>query len=70
MGQPTLILDDLRFTRNYLNVLEAALPKAQNSQALIETMKAKYPQLLDASSLELSAKVHKGEMLCPKAAIS
>ncbi len=65
MGQPTLNLDDLRFTRNYLNDLEAALPRAQNSQALIETMKAKYPQLLDASSLELSAKVLKGEMQWP-----
>ncbi|MDP2246177.1 MBL fold metallo-hydrolase [Pseudomonas sp.] len=65
MGQPKLNLDDLRFTRNYLNDLEAALPKAKNSQALIEAMKAKYPDLLDASSLELSAKVLKGEMQWP-----
>lgn len=65
MGQPKLNLDDLRFTRNYLNDLEAALPKAKNSQALIEAMKAKYPALLDASSLELSAKVLKGEMQWP-----
>ena len=35
------------------------------SQALIEVMKAKYPDLLDASSLELSAKVLKGEMQWP-----
>lgn len=65
MGQAKLNLDDLRFTRNYLNDLEAALPKAKNSQALIEAMKAKYPDLLDASSLELSAKVLKGEMKWP-----
>jgi glyoxylase-like metal-dependent hydrolase (beta-lactamase superfamily II) len=65
MGQAKLNLDDLRFTRNYLNDLEAALPKAKNSQALIEAMKAKYPDLLDASSLELSAKVLKGEMQWP-----
>ncbi len=39
MGQPTLSLDDLRFTRNYLNDLETALPQAQGSQALIETVK-------------------------------
>ena len=65
MGQAKLNLDDLRFTRNYLNDLEAALPKAKNSQALIEVMKAKYPDLLDASSLELSAKVLKGEMQWP-----
>jgi glyoxylase-like metal-dependent hydrolase (beta-lactamase superfamily II) len=65
MGQPKLNLDDLRFTRNYLNDLEAVLPKAKNSQALIEAMQAKYPDLLDASSLELSAKVLKGEMQWP-----
>jgi glyoxylase-like metal-dependent hydrolase (beta-lactamase superfamily II) len=65
VGQAKLNLDDLRFTRNYLNDLEAALPKAKNSQALIDAMKAKYPQLLDASSLELSAKVLKGEMQWP-----
>ena len=65
MGQPTLDLDDLRFTRDYLHSLEAELPKAENSQALIAAMKARYPQLLDASSLELSAKVLKGEMQWP-----
>ncbi|MBU1285646.1 MAG: MBL fold metallo-hydrolase [Gammaproteobacteria bacterium] len=65
MGQPKLNLDDLRFTRNYLNDLQAALPNATNSQALIEAMQAKYPKLLDASSLELSAKVLKGEMQWP-----
>jgi glyoxylase-like metal-dependent hydrolase (beta-lactamase superfamily II) len=65
MGQPQLNLEDLRFTRNYLNDLDAALPNAKNSQALIAVMKAKYPNLLDASSLELSAKVLKGEMQWP-----
>ena len=65
MGQPTLDLDDLRFTRDYLHSLEAELPKAENSQALIAAMKTRYPQLLDASSLELSAKVLKGEMQWP-----
>jgi glyoxylase-like metal-dependent hydrolase (beta-lactamase superfamily II) len=65
MGQPKLNLDDLRFTRNYLSDLEAALPNAKNSQALVETMQTKYPDLLDASSLELSAKVLKGEMQWP-----
>jgi len=65
MGQPKLNLDDLRFTRNYLSDLEAALPNTKNSQALVETMQTKYPDLLDASSLELSAKVLKGEMQWP-----
>lgn len=65
LGRAKLNLDDLRFTRNYLNDVEAALPKAKNSQALIEVINAKYPDLLDASSLELSAKVLKGEMQWP-----
>lgn len=65
LGQPKLNLDDLRFTRDYLLTLEAELPKAKGSQSLIAAMKAKYPTLLDASSLELSAKVLKGEMQWP-----
>ncbi|MGB4072345.1 MBL fold metallo-hydrolase [Pseudomonas sp.] len=65
LGKPKLNLDDLRFTRAYLNSLETELAKAQNSQALIAAMTARYPQLLDASSLELSAKVLKGEMQWP-----
>jgi glyoxylase-like metal-dependent hydrolase (beta-lactamase superfamily II) len=65
LGQPKLNLDDLRFTRDYLLTLEAELPKAKDSQSLIAAMKAKYPALLDASSLELSAKVLKGEMQWP-----
>ena len=65
LGQPKLNLDDLRFTRDYLLTLEAELPKAKDSQSLIAAMQAKYPALLDASSLELSAKVLKGEMQWP-----
>nr|WP_298136031.1 MBL fold metallo-hydrolase [uncultured Pseudomonas sp.] len=65
LGQAKLNLDDLRFTRDYLLTLEAELPKAKDSQSLIAAMQAKYPALLDASSLELSAKVLKGEMQWP-----
>ncbi|WP_372875544.1 MBL fold metallo-hydrolase [Pseudomonas sp.] len=65
LGQAKLNLDDLRFTRDYLLTLEAELPKAKDSQSLIAAMKAQYPALLDASSLELSAKVLKGEMQWP-----
>lgn len=65
LGQAKLTLDDLRFTRDYLLTLEAELPKAKDSQSLIAAMKAQYPALLDASSLELSAKVLKGEMQWP-----
>lgn len=65
LGQAKLTLDDLRFTRDYLLTLEAELPKAKDSQSLIAAMQAQYPALLDASSLELSAKVLKGEMQWP-----
>jgi hypothetical protein len=58
-------LADLRFTRDYLLALEEELAKANDSQALIAAMKARYPDLQDESSLELSAKVLKGEMQWP-----
>ncbi len=65
LGQPAMNLADLHFTRDYLLALEQELPKARNSQALIAAMKARYPRLQDDSSLELSAKVLKGEMHWP-----
>lgn len=65
LGKPAMGLDDLRFTREYLLTLEQQLPKAKDSQALIAAMQARYPQLQDDSSLELSAKVLKGEMQWP-----
>lgn len=65
LGKPALNLDDLRFTRDYLQTLERELPKATDSQALVAAMKRHYPDLLDESSLELSAKVLKGEMQWP-----
>ncbi|MBF8164078.1 MBL fold metallo-hydrolase [Ectopseudomonas hydrolytica] len=65
LGEPAMNLADLRFTRDYLLALQQELPKAPDSQALIAVMKARYPQLQDDSSLELSAKVLKGEMQWP-----
>jgi glyoxylase-like metal-dependent hydrolase (beta-lactamase superfamily II) len=65
LGEPAMNLADLYFTRDYLLTLEQELPKAKNSQALIAAMKAHYPNLQDDSSLELSAKVLKGEMQWP-----
>jgi glyoxylase-like metal-dependent hydrolase (beta-lactamase superfamily II) len=65
LGEPAMNLADLRFTRDYLLALEEELPKAKDSQALIAAMKARYPDLQDESSLELSAKVLKGEMQWP-----
>ncbi|HBZ93976.1 MULTISPECIES: MBL fold metallo-hydrolase [unclassified Pseudomonas] len=65
LGEPAMNLTDLHFTRDYLLALEEELPKAKDSQALIAAMKARYPDLQDESSLELSAKVLKGEMQWP-----
>lgn len=65
LGQPAMNLEDLRFTRAYLQTLEAELPKAKDSQALVAAMKRHYPDLKADSSLELGAKVLKGEMKWP-----
>ncbi len=59
-------LKSVTFTQNYLTTLEAELPKAKDSAALVAAMKKHYPNLKDESSLELSAKVLKGEMKWPQ----
>lgn len=59
-------LASVEFTRQYLLTLEKELPKAKDSAALIAAMKKHYPQLKDDSSLQLSAKVLKGEMKWPQ----
>ncbi|SDI29738.1 MBL fold metallo-hydrolase [Paraburkholderia phenazinium] len=63
-------LDAVRFTADYLKTFELAAAKANNSGELISAMKAAYPTLADVSSLELSAKVIKGEMQWPAPAPS
>lgn len=64
-GAPNTV-ESVKFTRQYLLTLEKELPKAKDSAALITAMKNHYPQLKDDSSLELSAKVLKGEMKWPQ----
>lgn len=64
-GTEPFSLESVVFTRNYLNVFEAEAAKATDSAALIAAMKARYPDIGGASSLELSAKVIKGEMQWP-----
>ncbi|SUW64940.1 Arsenate reductase and related proteins, glutaredoxin family [Buttiauxella agrestis] len=59
-------LESVSFTQNYLTTLENALPKAKDSAQLIAAMKKQYPGLKDESSLDLSAKVLKGEMNWPQ----
>lgn len=52
----------ITFTYNYLQTFEQTLKKQKGSAAVIDAMKAAYPNLADESSLELSAKVNTGEM--------
>ncbi|WP_395823089.1 MBL fold metallo-hydrolase [Collimonas sp.] len=55
-------LESLRFTRNYLKTYELESARTKDSEALIAAMKKHYPNLDGESSLEVSAKVTKGEM--------
>ncbi|AWS81232.1 MBL fold metallo-hydrolase [Enterobacter hormaechei] len=50
------------FTRRYLQQFEQALTSDKASTGVINTMKKQWPNLAEASSLELSAKVNTGEM--------
>lgn len=63
-GAP-LDIASVRFTRDYLKVFDQEAAKAANGNALIAAMKQRYPDLGDTSSLELSAKVIKGEVKWP-----
>lgn len=53
----------ITFTRDYLQTFENALTASKTSAELIEAMKKAYPQVTEgAMSLEIGAKVNKGEM--------
>ncbi|MDR6887787.1 MULTISPECIES: MBL fold metallo-hydrolase [Variovorax] len=56
----------VKFTRSYLQTFETEAAKAKDSAALIAAMNKRYPKLQHAASLELSAKVIKGEMKWPQ----
>ncbi|MGR3807259.1 Glyoxylase, beta-lactamase superfamily II [Pasteurella testudinis DSM 23072] len=56
----------LDFTKTYLQQFEAENKTAKNSAELIEAMKKHYPNLGEESSLELGAKVVKGEEKWPQ----
>ncbi|TLP60221.1 MULTISPECIES: MBL fold metallo-hydrolase [Pseudomonas] len=62
LGDSSRSLQAVRFTAGYIRDFDAASVKAANADALIATMKQRYPNLADESSLELGAKVAKGEM--------
>lgn len=55
-------VEAILFTRDYLIAFNAAEAKARDSRELIAAMTRLYPDFTDLSSLELGAKVAKGEM--------
>jgi glyoxylase-like metal-dependent hydrolase (beta-lactamase superfamily II) len=59
-------LEAVRFTADYLKTFEAQAAKANTSVEVVKAMKAAYPTLAGDASLELSAKVIKGEMKWPQ----
>ncbi|MFC0226264.1 MBL fold metallo-hydrolase [Serratia aquatilis] len=59
-------LESVTFTGHYLTTLESELSKTKDAAELIAAMQQHYPNLQDGASLELSAKVLKGEMKWPQ----
>lgn len=55
-------IDAVMFTRDYLIAFDKEMARTKNSAELIAAMTKLYPNLVDVSSLELGAKVAKGEM--------
>jgi glyoxylase-like metal-dependent hydrolase (beta-lactamase superfamily II) len=62
LGNSSRSLASVKFTADYIKAFDAETAKAKDSTALIKAMKKRYPKLGEESSLELSAKVAKGEM--------
>jgi glyoxylase-like metal-dependent hydrolase (beta-lactamase superfamily II) len=62
LGNSSRSLASVKFTADYIKTFDAETAKAEDSAALIAAMKKRYPKLGEESSLELSAKVAKGEM--------
>jgi glyoxylase-like metal-dependent hydrolase (beta-lactamase superfamily II) len=58
-------LEAVRFTADYIRAFDEETAKAEDSSAVVAAMKQRYPGLGAESSLELSAKVAKGEMKWP-----
>lgn len=62
VGENDRSVSAVHFTRDYIKAFDEETLKAKDSSELIAAMKKRYPDLAEASSLELSAKVAKGEM--------
>ncbi|MFC4764594.1 MBL fold metallo-hydrolase [Dyella koreensis] len=58
-------LSQVRYTRDYIKAYDTEAAKAKDAAALVAAMEKRYPQAGEKSSLELSAKVSKGEMKWP-----
>ena len=62
LGENDRSIEAVHFTRDYIKAFDEETLKAKDSAELIAAMKKRYPDLAEESSLELSAKVAKGEM--------
>jgi glyoxylase-like metal-dependent hydrolase (beta-lactamase superfamily II) len=62
LGEGSRSVKAVQFTSDYVSTFLKETPKAKNSSELISAMQRAFPGLGDESSLELSAKVAKGEM--------
>ncbi|MBV7566615.1 MBL fold metallo-hydrolase [Pseudomonas sp. PDM27] len=62
LGKSDRSLAAVQFTAAYIKAFDEESAKARDSAELIAAMKKRFPALGDESSLELSAKVAKGEM--------
>ncbi|WP_347901719.1 MBL fold metallo-hydrolase [Pseudomonas purpurea] len=62
LGESARSLAAVQFTADYIKAFDEETAKAKDSAELIAAMKKRFPTLGEESSLELSAKVAKGEM--------
>lgn len=62
LGKQSRSLDAVKFTAGYIRAFDQESARAADSALLIAAMQKRYPGLAEDSSLELGAKVEKGEM--------
>ncbi len=66
LGEAAKGLGAVTYTSEYIKTFGAEAAKAKDSAALVSVMKTRFPQAGEPASLELSAKVFKGEMKWPQ----
>ncbi|WP_297839234.1 MBL fold metallo-hydrolase [Pseudomonas sp.] len=62
LGTTAYSIEAVNFTRDYIKAFDNAAINASDSVGMITSMTKRYPELGEVSSLELSAKVVKGEL--------